>query len=338
MGIQWRPPCARCRRGQRSVTFQVTRLLSPDDHNVKLAEDLRVGLLSTPRWISPIWFYDERGSELFEEITKLPEYYPTARENEILKEYADEIVRLANCDTLIELGAGSAEKSHELLGAMARAESLAHFVAVDVSEEMLVTSSKAIQSSFGIAVTALVADFSAHLPLLPTSGRRLITLMGGTIGNFEPAMRRSFFDQLRGLMGADDALLVGADLVKDRTRLVAAYDDSSGVTAEFNRNALRAINEAFDANFDADAFEHVALFDETHHWIEMRLRSVRAQHVVVGGLDLSFDLVRGEDIRTEISTKFTSSEIEADFADSGFRVVREFRDPANDFQLTLARI
>jgi len=320
------------------VTFQVTRLLSPDDHNVKLAEDLRVGLLSTPRWISPIWFYDERGSELFEEITKLPEYYPTVRENEILKEYADEIVRLANCDTLIELGAGSAEKSHELLGAMARAESLAHFVAVDVSEEMLVTSSKAIQSSFGIAVTALVADFSAHLPLLPTSGRRLITLMGGTIGNFEPAMRRSFFDQLRGLMGANDALLVGADLVKDRTRLVAAYNDSSGVTAEFNRNALRAINEAFDANFDADAFEHVALFDETHHWIEMRLRSVRAQHVVVGGLDLSFDLVRGEDIRTEISTKFTSSEIEADFADSGFRVVREFRDPANDFQLTLARI
>jgi L-histidine N-alpha-methyltransferase len=320
------------------VTFQVTRLLSPNDHNVKLTEDLRAGLLATPRWISPIWFYDERGSELFEEITRLPEYYPTARENEILKASADEIVRLANCDTLIELGAGSAEKSHELLAAMARAKSLQHFVAVDVSEEMLVTSSKAIQNTFGIAVTALVADFSAHLALLPRSGRRLITLMGGTIGNFEPATRRSFFAQLRESMGPDDALLVGADLVKDRARLIAAYNDSSGVTAEFNRNALLAINDAFDANFDVDAFEHVAFFDETHHWIEMRLRSVRAQHVVVGGLGIAFDLAPGEEIRTEISTKFSPSEIETEFADAGFRVVREFRDPTNDFQLTLARL
>ncbi len=320
------------------MTFQVTRLLSPNDHNVKLTEDLRVGLLSTPRWISPIWFYDERGSELFEEITRLPEYYPTARENEILKASADEIVQLANCDTLIELGAGSAEKSHELLAAMARAKTLQHFIAVDVSEEMLVTSSKAIQSTFGIAVTALVADFSAHLALLPRSGRRLITLMGGTIGNFEPATRRSFFEQLRESMGPEDALLVGADLVKDRARLVAAYDDPSGVTAEFNRNALRAINDAFDANFDAEAFEHVAFFDETNHWIEMRLRSLRAQHVVVGGLDLEFDLAPGEEIRTEISTKFTPREIEAEYADAGFHVVREFRDPANDFQLTLARL
>jgi L-histidine Nalpha-methyltransferase len=319
------------------VTFQVTRLLSPNDHNLKLAEDLRVGLLSTPRWISPIWFYDERGSELFEEITRLPEYYPTARENEILRTYADEIVELANCDTLIELGAGSAEKSHELLAAMARAKSLAHFVAVDVSEEMLVTSSKAIQSSFGIAVTALVADFSAHLPLLPTSGRRLITLMGGTIGNFEPATRRAFFEQLRGLMGPDDALLVGADLIKDRDRLVAAYDDSKGVTAKFNRNALVAINEAFGANFDADAFEHVAVFDETHHWIEMRLRSLGAQRVVVGDLGIEFDLTPGEEIRTEISTKFSPSDIRSEFADAGFRVVGEYRDPASDFQLTLAR-
>jgi L-histidine Nalpha-methyltransferase len=320
------------------VTFEVTRLLSPNDHNAKLAQDLRAGLLSTPRWISPIWFYDERGSELFEEITKLPEYYPTARENEILKTYADQIVELANCDTLIELGAGSAEKSHELLGAMARSKSLQHFVAVDVSEEMLVTSSKAIQRSFGIAVTALVADFSAHLALLPRSGRRLITLMGGTIGNFEPAMRRSFLEQLRESMGPDDALLVGADLVKDRSRLVAAYNDASGVTAEFNRNALRAINDAFEANFDAEAFEHIALFDETHHWIEMRLRSIRPQRVVVGGLGITLDLERGEDIRTEISTKFTPSGIETEFADAGFRVVREFRDPADDFQLTLARL
>jgi L-histidine N-alpha-methyltransferase len=320
------------------VTFQVTRRLSPDDHNLKLAEDLRVGLLSTPRWISPIWFYDERGSELFEEITKLPEYYPTARENEILSAFADEIVQLANCDTLIELGAGSAEKSHELLGAMARSNSLQHFVAVDVSEEMLVTSTKAIQSSFGIAVTALVADFSADLALLPRSGRRLITLMGGTIGNFEPAMRRAFFAQLRDAMGPEDALLVGADLVKDRARLVAAYNDTQGVTAEFNRNALVAINDAYGANFDADAFEHVAFFDETHHWIEMRLRSLRPQRVVVKGLHLTFDLAQGEDIRTEISTKFSPSEIEAEFADVGFRVVREFRDHADDFQLTLARL
>jgi L-histidine N-alpha-methyltransferase len=255
-----------------------------------------------------------------------------------LKTYADEIVDVANCDTLIELGAGSAEKSHELLGAMARSQSLAHFVAVDVSEEMLVTSSRAIQSSFGIAVTALVADFSAHLPLLPTSGRRLITLMGGTIGNFEPAARRLFFEQLRALMGPEDALLVGADLLKDRARLVAAYDDSRGVTAEFNRNALLAINDAFDANFDAAAFEHIALFDETHHWIEMRLRSQRPQHVEVVGLDIAFDLAVGEDIRTEISTKFSSPEIEVEFANAGFRVVREFRDRAGDFQLTLARL
>lgn len=319
------------------MTFQVTRLLSPNDRNVALVDDLRVGLLSTPRRISPIWFYDERGSELFEEITKLPEYYPTARENEILKARADEIVQLANCDTLIELGAGSGEKSHELLAAMARSASLEHFVAVDVSEEMLVTSSKAIQRTFGVAVTALVADFSAHLTLLPRTGRRLITLMGGTIGNFELARRRSFLRQLRDSMGPDDALLVGADLLKDRARLIGAYNDSWGVTAAFNRNALRAINDAFAANFDPEAFEHIALFDETHHWIEMRLRSARPQRVVVRGLELTFDLAEGEDIRTEISTKFSPRQLETEFADAGFRVVGEFRDPANDFQLTLAR-
>jgi L-histidine N-alpha-methyltransferase len=320
------------------VTFEVTRILSPEDRRTRLAEDLRRGLLSTPRWISPIWFYDERGSELFEEITQLPEYYPTATENSILRDHADEIVQMANCDTLIELGAGSAEKSHELLRAMARSTSLKHFVAVDVSEEMLVSSSKEIQSTFDVAVTALVADFSAHLAFLPVGGRRLITLMGGTIGNFEPAMRKMFLEQLSESMGPDDTFLLGTDLLKDRARLEAAYNDPQGVTAAFNRNALAVINAAYDGNFDPDAFEHVAIFNEAHHWIEMRLRSRRSQRVVLGGLELVFDLEEGDDIRTEISTKFSRDDIEEEFRSAGFRVVGAFRDPADDFQLTLGRL
>jgi L-histidine N-alpha-methyltransferase len=320
------------------VTFLVSRLLSPQERSERLAADLRTGLLLTPRTISPIWFYDERGSELFEEITRLPEYYPTVREIEILKRHASEIVQLANCDTLIELGAGSSEKSHELLRAMAHSGSLRHFIAVDVSEEMLVTSSKSIHRTYGIAVTALVADFSAHLALLPKGGRRLFAFMGGTIGNFDPAMRRTFLEQLRDSMEPDDAFLVGTDLLKDRARLVAAYDDSLGITAAFNLNALVAINAAFDANFDVDAFTHVALFDETNHWIEMRVRSLKSQHVVVPGLGIEFDLAQGEDIRTEISTKFSPRDIEEEFTASGFRVIQEFCDSANDFQVTLIRL
>lgn len=319
------------------MTFLVERILSPQVHRADLASDLRTGLLSTPRWISPIWFYDVRGSELFEEIAKLPEYYPTARENSILKAHADEIAHLANCDTLIELGAGSAEKSHELLRAMARSGSLERFVAVDVSEELLVTSSESIHHTYGIAVTALVADFSAHLALLPTAGRRLITFMGGTIGNFDPAMRRSFMKQLRESVEPDDVFLLGIDLLKDRNRLLAAYNDAEGVTAEFNLNVLLAINSAFGANFDIGAFAHVAFFDESNHWIEMRLRSQKSQQVVVPGLGIEFKLAEGEEIRTEISTKFSPTDIETELRASGFRVVREFRDPAGDFQVTLAR-
>ena len=220
---------------------------------------------------------------------------------------------------------------------MARSGSLERFVAVDVSEELLVTSSKSIHRTFGIAVTALVADFSAHLALLPTTGRRLITFMGGTIGNFDPVMRRSFMQQLRKSIEPDDVFLLGTDLLKNHDRLLAAYNDSKGITAEFNLNVLRAINSTFDANFDMDAFTHVAFFDESNHWIEMRLRSLKSQQVVVPGLGIEFELADGEDIRTEISTKFSPTDIEIEFHASDFRVVREFRDPAGDFQVTLAR-
>ena len=320
------------------MTFSIERLLSSEERRATLEADLRAGLGSSPKWLSPIWLYDERGSELYDEITRLPEYYPTRREQAIFDAYADEIIAAAGCDSLVELGSGTSEKTRELLDAMVRANTLARFVALDVSEEVLVSSAASIADEYGVEVTAVVGDFHAHLPLLPKKGRRLIAFLGGTIGNFDPASRRSFLADLADAMTPADALLLGTDLVKDRARLVAAYDDAAGVTAAFDRNVLAVINTEFGANFDLDRFEHVACFDEERSWIEMRLRSVGAQRVDVPALGLTIEFADGEEILTEISTKFRHEVIDGELSAAGFGVEEVYTDPGGDFRVTLARL
>jgi dimethylhistidine N-methyltransferase len=319
------------------MTFTIERLLSPEDRRRTLEADLRAGLVGTPRSLSPIWLYDERGSALYDEITHLPEYYPTRREQAIFDAHADEIIELARCDTLVELGSGTSEKTHGLLDAMARTHSLRRFVALDVCEPILVASSEAIAREYDIDVTAVVADFHAHLGLLPQDGRRLIAFLGGTIGNFEREQRMDFLSDLAQSMRVDDALLLGTDLVKERRRLVAAYDDSAGVTAAFNLNVLAVINAEFGADFDLTHFSHVALFDEEHSWIEMRLRSVCDQRVTIAALDMTLDLAAGEEIRTEISTKFQNDVLDGELVAAGFSIDGVFTDPDGDFRVTLAR-
>ncbi|MBO2450462.1 L-histidine N(alpha)-methyltransferase [Actinomadura barringtoniae] len=298
--------------------------------------DVRAGLTSTPKTLPPKYFYDERGSALFEEITRLEEYYPTRREREILTARAPEIAAITGADTLLELGAGSGEKTRLLLDALHA--TLNTYVPVDVSGDFLAEAAGQIAADHpGVTVRAVVADYERHLHLLPSTGRRLIAFLGGTIGNMPPSTRIGFLGALRATMNDDDALLLGADLVKDEDRLVRAYDDARGVTAEFNRNVLHVINRDLDADFDPSAFEHVARWNAAEEWIEMRLRSTRDRDVHVKGLDLEVHFAEGEEMRTEISSKFRPERLEAELGAAGLKLAELWTDQAGDFSLSLAR-
>ncbi|MFC4906051.1 L-histidine N(alpha)-methyltransferase [Actinomadura gamaensis] len=310
--------------------------LTADDLAKSLRRDVGDGLTASPKTLPPKWFYDERGSALFEDITRLDEYYPTRREREIIAARAAEIAELTGATTLLELGAGSGEKTRLLLTALAG--TLDGYVPVDVSGDFLGEAAAAIAADHpGLDVRPVVADYEQHLHLLPTGDRRLIVFLGGTIGNMPPAERVDFLGGLRATMGPDDALLIGADLVKDEGRLVRAYDDASGVTAAFNKNVLRVINRELDADFDPDAFEHVALWNAEDEWVEMRLRSLRDQTVRVGALDLSVGFAAGEETRTEISAKFRRERMESELGAAGLRLAEFWTDEAGDFSLNLAR-
>jgi dimethylhistidine N-methyltransferase len=314
----------------------VDRFLTADDLAKTLRQDVREGLTGTPKTLPPKWFYDERGSALFEEITKLEEYYPTRREREILTARAPEIAAITGARTLLELGAGSGEKTRLLLGALAG--TLRSYVPVDVSGDFLEEAAAGIAADHpGLTVRTVVADYEQHLHLLPAGERRLIAFLGGTIGNMPPAARIGFLGGLRATMDDGDFLLLGADLVKDPGRLVRAYDDAAGVTAEFNKNVLSVINRELDADFVPDAFEHVAAWDGADEWIEMRLRSTRDQDVRVGGLDLDVHFAAGEEMRTEISAKFRRERLGAELAAAGMEIAEFWTDDAGDFSLTLAR-
>jgi L-histidine N-alpha-methyltransferase len=315
----------------------IDRYLTEDDLTAALRDDVRRGLTATPKALPPKYFYDARGSALFEEITRLPEYYPTDAERSILRERAGDIADLTKARTLVELGSGSSEKTQLLLRALQDEGSLETYVPVDVSAKALEQAVPALTEMHpGLAVHGIVADFERHLDKLPAEGPRLIAFLGGTIGNFEPEHRRSFLAALGAQMRAGDALLLGTDLVKDEKRLVAAYDDSAGVTAEFNRNVLRVINRELGADFDPDAFEHVAVWDAAQEWIEMRLRSLRDQRVDVPGLDLVVDFAAGEEMRTEISAKFREPKVAAEVTAAGLRLDAFWTDASGDFALSLA--
>jgi L-histidine Nalpha-methyltransferase len=269
----------------------------------------------------------------------LPEYYPTRRELAILRARAADIAATSGADTLVELGSGTSEKTVLLLDALSAAGTLRGYTPVDVDAVTLEAAARRLAGRYpGLAVQGVCADFERHLALLPRTGRRMVAFLGGTIGNLEPAARAVFLKELRATLRPGDTFLLGADLVKDTGRLVAAYDDAAGVTAEFNRNVLRVINRELDADFDPEAFEHVAVYDEVHDWIEMRLRATRAMRVRVGGLGLGVEFASGEEMRTEISAKFRPEGLRGELEAAGFSVTRRYTDPAEDFTLVLAQV
>jgi L-histidine N-alpha-methyltransferase len=302
-----------------------------------LRSDARRGLTSSPKELPPKWFYDHRGSQLFDEITRLPEYYPTRTERSILAARAGEIAVITKADTLVELGSGTSEKTRLILDALRAAGTLTRFVPFDVSETTLRDAAAAIVDEYpGIEVHAVAGDFERHLDRIPDGGRRLVAFLGGTIGNLLPEARARFLAEIADGIGPDDALLLGTDLVKDPARLVAAYDDAAGVTAEFNRNVLHVLNRELGADFDPTHFEHLARFDTDNEWIEMRLRSTDDQRVNVAALDLVVPFAAGEEMRTEVSSKFRRERVARELSAAGLRMIEWWTDPAGDFALSLS--
>ena len=317
--------------------MQLTYHLGPDDVAEALRADALAGLTATPKELPPRWFYDERGSELFDRITRLPEYYPTRTERSILETRAGEIAAAAGADVLVELGSGTSEKTRLLLTALREAGTLRRFVPFDVDPSVLRLAGAALTEEYpGLEVDGVVGDFTRHLGELPTDGRRMVAFLGSTIGNLAPTERTAFLAELAGTLHPGDSFLLGTDLVKDPARLVRAYDDALGITAEFDRNVLLVLNRELKADFDPEAFEHVALWDAGREWIEMRLRSVRDQAVNVAELDLGVPFAAGEELRTEISAKFRREGVERELAAAGLRLTHWWTDPAGDFGLSLA--
>jgi L-histidine Nalpha-methyltransferase len=311
--------------------------LTDDDLARELRADVRSGLTMMPKSLPPKWFYDARGSELFEEITRLPEYYPTRAEREVLVAHAGDIARTTNAKTLVELGSGSSEKTRLLLDAFRAHGTLGAFVPLDVSDTALLSAMQRIVVDYpALDVHGIVGDFTRHLGHLPSGGRQVVAFLGGTIGNLLPAERALFLAALRAALEPGDWLLLGTDLVKDPATLVAAYDDAAGVTAEFNRNVLSVLNRTLSADFVPEGFAHVALWDAENEWIEMRLRARWPQRVRVAALDLTVDFAAGEELRTEISAKFRREGVERELAAGGFAVRRWWTDPAGRFAQSLA--
>jgi L-histidine Nalpha-methyltransferase len=311
--------------------------LTDSDADTALRADARAGLTAVPKMLPPKWFYDARGSELFEQITELPEYYPTRTERALLEGSADAIAVTSGADTLVELGSGSSAKTRLLLDAFRRAGALRRYVPQDVSEPALRQAMSALTAEYpDLEVHGVVGDFTAHLHRLPPQGRRMVAFLGGTIGNLLPPERTEFLRELRGALRPGEQFLLGTGLVVDPAVLVPAYDDAAGVTAEFNRNVLHVLNRELRADFDVDAFAHRAIWDPEHERIEMRLVAGRAMTVTVAELDLTVGFAAGEEMCTEVSSKFRLPGVGAMLAEAGFSVVRSWTDRDERMALTLA--
>lgn len=312
--------------------------LGPDESRKALEADVLAGLTSDQKSMPPTWFYDDRGSDLFDQITRLPEYYLTRAEREILEAHADEIAARTGADTLVELGSGTSEKTWLLLTALARTGQLRKVVPFDVNEGTLRSAAERIAAAFpDVSVHAVVGDFNRHLDQIPAGGRRLFIFLGSTIGNLDPDQRSRLLTGLAKTMADGDFFLLGTDLVKDADRLVAAYDDAQGVSAEFNRNLFHVLNSTLHADFDVDAFRHLAIWNADEGRMEMRLVPDDAQKIRVADLGLDVVFEAGEPILTEISTKFTSAQVAGELSAAGFTVASQWQDSAGNFQLTLAR-
>lgn len=314
--------------------FHVTRTLPDDATSAALRADVREGLTHSPKTLPPKWFYDARGSTLFEEITALDEYYPTRAEREILQAHSAAVAAATRARTLVELGSGSSDKTRHLLDEL---DELDTYLPVDVSESALTRAGESLLARHpDLHVHALVADFTEGLVLPETPGPRLVAFLGGTIGNLLPQERARFLSAIRALLGPGDALLLGTDLVKDEKVLVRAYDDAAGVTAAFNKNVLSVVNRELAADFRPESFAHVALWDADREWIEMRLRSRTEQTVKIRTLGLAVDFAAGEDLRTEVSAKFRRDGIRAELAAAGLACTHWWTDRADRFALSLS--
>jgi L-histidine N-alpha-methyltransferase len=319
------------------MAYTIDVHLSEEDVRAQMRADAVRGLQGAVKSIPPVWFYDERGSRLFEEITQLPEYYPTRAERALLETHAPAIAELSKADTLVELGAGACDKTRVLLSALRDTGTLLRYVPFDVSDQFLRSAADTLSDEFnGIDLHLVIGDFHHHLTEIPADGRRMVAFLGGTIGNLDPSQRARFLFDLNCTMSSDDSLLLGTDLVKDRGRLVAAYDDAAGVTAEFNRNVLHVLNQQLGGNFDPDRFHHVALWNEDEEWIEMRLRAERTVDVSLAEAGITVHFDEGEDLLTEISAKFTPSRVESELVQAGFVVEEMWGAQDGEFLLTLA--
>jgi len=312
--------------------------LTPDHAERSLRQDALLGLTSSTKWLPSKWFYDKYGSDLFEQITRLPEYYPTRAEALILTAHAGDIARRTGAHTLVELGSGSSEKTRLLLDALAAAGTLRGYVPLDVSESALRDAVSVMHQDYPLlAIHGVVGDFTQHLDRIPGQAPRMVAFLGGTIGNLFPNERATFFRELRDTLAPGEWFLLGTDLVKDPAVLVPAYDDAAGVTAEFNRNVLAVLNRELGADFSVETYQHVAIWDPVNEWIEMRLRCAAGARVNLSELDLDILLEPGEEIRTEISAKFRRAGIERELASAGFSQDCWWTDPQGLFALSLAR-
>ena len=300
--------------------------------------EIRNNLFSSPRALPSKYFYDDRGSELFERICELPEYYQTRTEHQLLSMCADQIVSLTEAEELVELGSGAATKTRVLLDAMARSNQLRFYVPFDVSEGIVRRVAQELIAEYdGLKVHGVVGDFLSHLEHIPNGARRLVVILGGTIGNLRPEAALAFLSSIHTEMASGDFFLLGVQLITEVDRLEAAYNDAEGVTAEFNKNILLVMQSTFGANFHPDAFEHVALYNSNDHRIEMRLRSVKHQVVNIPSLGRTLTLKKGEEILTEISTKYDRPRANTLLNNAGFEMVDWFTDPEQLIGLALAR-
>lgn len=317
--------------------FSLANYLAADAAEAALRTDVRRGLTANPKTLPPKWFYDSVGSDLFDQITRLPEYYPTRAEAQILSDHAAEIVAAAGADTLVELGSGTSEKTRRLLDALRDRGSLTRFIPFDVDASVLRSAGAAIGQEYpDVEIEAVCGDFEEHLGKIPRVGSRLVAFLGSTIGNLTPGPRAEFLSSVAEIMSPGDTLLLGTDLVKDTGRLVRAYDDSAGVTARFNKNVLAVVNRELRADFDVDAFDHVAKWNADEERIEMWLRSTRAQRVHITALDMDVDYADGEEMMTEVSSKFRRERVERELAAAGLRLARWWTDEAGDFGVSLS--
>jgi L-histidine N-alpha-methyltransferase len=319
------------------MALSMSNHLASDAAQQALSRDVLQGLQRSPKSLPPKWFYDSVGSDLFDQITRLPEYYPTRAEAEILRARSADVTAVTNADTLVELGSGTSEKTRMLLDALHAGGSLRRFVPFDVDASMLSAAAVAVQREYpSIEIAAVCGDFEENLAEIPSGGRRLFVFLGSTIGNLTPGPRGEFLAALAAVLRPGDSLLLGTDLVKDTGRLVRAYDDAAGVTAQFNRNVLAVMNRQLDADFGIDAYRHVARWNAGQERIEMWLRAASSQRVHVGALDLTVEFAAGEEMLTEVSCKFRAETVSAELTQAGLRRIRWWTDEAGDFGLSLA--